>query len=205
MSGPVLQLWYAQIWDFYSRVFCKCQKKLDWGLCKHHLAYLIRKASLPADTEVPQRCRSGRLALLLARDCPKTPWLRMRVVGHPTAYANLPCVWMTDSSSWAQETSRNRTSAASSKDKRSGETCSLRKCPSAGQWPSPEGKHQTQMSLLLYPWHTFLKSSILGNITSSAGVKHLALIKKPSTATSNICTSSIAESSKSFKWHRMRF
>lgn len=58
---------------------------------------------------------------------------------------------------------------------------------------------------LLYPWHTYLQSSILGNITSSAGVKHSALIKKPSTGTWIICTSSKAESFKFFKWHRMRF
>lgn len=94
LFGPVLQLRYAQIWDFYSQDFFKYQKQLDWGLCKHHQAYLIRKASLPADTEVKVllssgRCGCRRLALLLARDCPKPPW----VMGHYTAYINLPCVW----------------------------------------------------------------------------------------------------------------
>lgn len=53
--------------------------------------------------KVPGRYRSGRLALLLARDRPKTPWLRTRVMGHPTAYANLVCVRMTDSSHWAPQ------------------------------------------------------------------------------------------------------
>lgn len=53
--------------------------------------------------KVPGRYRSSRLALPLSRDCPKTLWLRMQVVGHPTAYANLPCVWMTDSSSRAPQ------------------------------------------------------------------------------------------------------
>lgn len=90
-------------WDFYSCVFHKYQRKLDWGLCKHHLPCLIRKAALPADTQVrcfklPGRYSCGRLALLLARDCPKCRWWA------PSAYANLPCVWMTGTSSWAPQT-----------------------------------------------------------------------------------------------------
>jgi len=142
------------------RVFHECQKKLDWGLCKHHLPNLIR--SFPHS--VHKKCVGAWKLLggITEADCLKTPWLRMGENGttcelcQPMVCLNYRLLKLSSSEIWS-----DCTPAASSQSEKSGETWLLGRVQSAGQWPLLEGKLWMQMSLVLYlvlSWHTYFKT-----------------------------------------------